>query len=53
MDAKLRQPIQPAGAPAFSAAAARIRAARKVQSTALGWGENTMALPLLMAIMAL
>ncbi|MBQ5731948.1 MAG: hypothetical protein IIV59_02195, partial [Selenomonadaceae bacterium] len=46
---RLRQLMLPLGAPASSAAAATIRAARKEQSMALGWGEKTMALPLLMA----
>ena len=45
MDAMLRQPTHPLGAPALSAASATIFAARKVQQRALGWGEKTMALP--------
>ena len=42
-----------AGAPALSAACATIRAARRVQFTALGWGEKRMGLPAFRAIMAL
>ena len=38
---------------AFSAAFATISTARRVHPSALGWGENTMALPALMLIMAL
>ena len=53
MDGILRQPILPLGAPALSAASDASLAARLVQEMALGWGENTMALPLFRAIMAL
>jgi len=49
----LRQEIAPAGAPAFSAAMAAIFAAFMVHRIALGWGENTMALPAFRAIIAL
>ena len=50
MDARLRQLTVPRGAPASSAAAATIRAARREHSIALGWGENTIVLPLLIAM---
>ena len=53
MEAILRQPMDPAGAPAFSAAAAAIFAAANVHCRALGWGEKTMVLPAFRAIMAL
>ena len=51
-------PVYPEGFPeevlaAFSAATATIRAAFRVHCSALGWGENTMALPDFRAIMAL
>ena len=47
------QPMMPSGAPALMAASRMTSAAFRVHFAAEGWGENTMALPALMAIMDL
>ena len=47
------QPTAPLGQPAASAASATSRAAFPVQLTAPGWGEKTMGLPALSAIIVL
>ena len=49
----VRQPTEPLGAPAASAAFATSSAARRVQEIALGWGENTIGQPAFRAMMAL
>jgi hypothetical protein len=53
MEARLKHPMLPSGAPAWDAASDKIFAARKEHCSALGWGENTMALPAFRAINAL
>ena len=47
------QPMAPSGQPAAAAAAIIRRAVSREQALAPGWGEKTMALPPLRAMMAL